>query len=163
MTRNGSVTEALRAGVLALIFVIAGGQGLGAAPICDGTLQANGKDVVALFGTLLREVHWGRPNYGENPETDSRFRAWILVVDKPVSAVVVDDTYNPPPDVQTLTRIHVLFGEIHIDRAEFTDRHVGVEGTLNEAIGPAVVTPIYLSLSKIERTYETGCGKGPQI
>ena len=39
---------------------------------------------IQISGLLRSELHWGPPNFGEEPSTDSRFVAWVVQLDKPV-------------------------------------------------------------------------------
>src|SRR5262249_1125480 len=43
--------------------------------------------LVRLRGTVELELQYGPPNYGENPETDSRGLIAVLQLDKPVSVL----------------------------------------------------------------------------
>ena len=54
---------------------------------CANGVQANGEpneESIELSGVLHRQIRWGPPNYGENPETDSTFIAWIISLSKPL-------------------------------------------------------------------------------
>ncbi len=42
------------------------------------------KGAVSLTGTLFTRIYFGSPNYGENPETDGRDTAALLLLDAPV-------------------------------------------------------------------------------
>src|SRR5690606_37868318 len=41
--------------------------------------------VVELKGELSVETFFGPPNFGEDPETDTKERHWILTLDKPIN------------------------------------------------------------------------------
>jgi hypothetical protein len=50
---------------------------------CANGVEANG-ETIELSGVLHRKVFWGPPNFGENPETDSKFALWIISLSKPL-------------------------------------------------------------------------------
>jgi hypothetical protein len=50
---------------------------------CANGVQANG-EAIELSGVLHRKTFWGPPNFGDNPETDSKFALWIISLRKPL-------------------------------------------------------------------------------
>jgi hypothetical protein len=51
------------------------------------------KGVVSLTGTLFTRVYFGSPNYGENPKTDGRDTAALLLLDAPICVHENKETY----------------------------------------------------------------------
>ncbi len=50
----------------------------------DYTFEA---EDATISGTLITEMFYGAPNYGESPETDEKEYPFILVLDKPINVV----------------------------------------------------------------------------
>lgn len=85
--------------------------------------------VVELKGTLSVKTYYGPPNYGENPDTDSKEELPILVLSKPVSV-----RGNPAPkagfDRPTVEDVREIQLVLTVPHKEFIGKIVLVKGTL---------------------------------
>ena len=74
---------------------------------------------VTLVGSLVEEVHYGPPNYGETPEVDRVGRAYVLVLDEPVTVVGDTAAATGADNPGTISRIKVskvqLAGVLYCD------------------------------------------------
>lgn len=97
---------------------------------------------VVVEGRLRREEHRGAPNYGETPDKDVKFVAWILDVSNPVSRVGRGGA--------------VLHIQVHGPRlkkamARLDGQFIRAAGRLWSATTPGDVTPMILAASSIEQ------------
>jgi len=94
---------------------------------------------IDLSGTLTTEMFYGRPNYGENPETDEKEYPYLLKLDKPIKAADLEITKiqvvpQSKPDIQA----------VH----NSLNKHVKIEGTLFFAQTGHHHTPILIEMDK---------------
>ena len=97
---------------------------------------------VTLKGIIQTRVDFGPPNYGENPDTDSREEHLYLQLDKAV-CVDADANYDTASDVKLMEMVY--FVKLPF-RPEWMGKHVSVTGTLFGAETahhhtPVLVTP----------------------
>ena len=52
------------------------------------------KAPVSLQGTMFSRIYFGSPNYGENPETDGRDTAALLLLDAPICVNANSETFS---------------------------------------------------------------------
>jgi hypothetical protein len=116
---------------------------------CANGVLANG-ETVELSGVLHHQVHWGPPNFGDEPETDSTFIAWIISLSKPL--VIQERSQVIEPSVSEIT----LFSFSQTGTGAFdTKRLQSLDGKLIVATGklwpatdPTDVTPVILVTKK---------------
>jgi len=111
-------------------------------------LQADGKTIIGVSGVLHKEIHWGPPNFGENPSTDSKFIAWILHVDAPfnVKNPFKADRGKEIKVIDVQLELSSTFSNDQI--AALADKHVIVEGPLWKATTPGDVTDFNIAVAK---------------
>lgn len=131
--------------------------GVCVAASCTEGVRPNG-EVIEFSGILHSDEQWGPPNFGENPETDSKFTAWIISVNPPIpikgGVRFGEETWN------TATKIQISIGTMGLDRkflAPLDGKMVVATGNLWDATAPADVTPVVLSLAKLETTDKSIC------
>lgn len=130
------------AGVLTLGFV-----GISSASPCTGVPHSNGQDI-RVTGVLQSEIHWGPPNFGETPKTDSKFAAWVLHVDSPFT--VVKDEGDGSEGEATVSEIQLELSNTFSDEqiAALVKKHISVEGSLWMAQTPGDVKDFNISVSR---------------
>lgn len=117
---------------------------------CTAMLHADEETLTILYGTPHSEIHWGPPNFGENPESDSQFEAWILSLDHAITVAGWHDDTGADP--KKATQIQLLGGSLRASSiAILAGTHVRVEGKLEESTEPGEVTEFTLWASKIDR------------
>lgn len=84
--------------------------------------------VVRLSGFLIVEQHFGPPNYGEDPETDSVEEALILLPDESVAVQGDPNDLDNSESYENIRRIQLVVEGREVWR--WLGRHVTVEGTL---------------------------------
>ena len=87
--------------------------------------------VVELKGKLIIKTFFGPPNFGENPETDSKERSWILSLTTPIN--VRAKTEDDPilfPSVENVRELQLVLPEPH---RELIGKKIIVRGTLFHA------------------------------
>jgi hypothetical protein len=101
--------------------------------------------VVILEGTLVEDHDYGPPNYGENPETDSKVTYCIICLDKPID--VRTDLTNPV-DTDTIKGIRKIKLEIFpfADIKDVVGKRVAVKGKLRQHIWGHDYTRVIISI-----------------
>lgn len=87
--------------------------------------------VVELKGSLIIKTFFGSPNFGENPETDSKENSWILSLTTPIS--VCAKTEGDPilsPSVENVRELQLVLPKPH---KELIGKNIIVKGTLFHA------------------------------
>ncbi|MEO3711289.1 DUF4431 domain-containing protein [Roseateles flavus] len=105
-----------------------------------------------LIGTLLSRPYYGPPNYGETPSTDSRERAFLLLLDAPIC---VTASAHPEKDNNSFERdqIVVHLAPSHVkpkEVARMLGRQVTATGQLYHAFTGHHRTPVLLDVYGIE-------------
>lgn len=104
--------------------------------------------VVQLSGVLVVEVHYGPPNYGENPESDMVERAMILLLDMPqIVQGDLDADFNGETEYD-VARVH-LAASPEIGLSKLVWQRVRVEGTLFHAFTGHHRTDVLMSVSRV--------------
>lgn len=87
--------------------------------------------VVELEGKLSIKTFFGPPNFGENPETDSKEKSWLLSLDKPINVRAKTET-DPTlgPSVDNVRELQLV---LHEPRRDLIGKKVVVKGTLFHA------------------------------
>jgi hypothetical protein len=130
---------------------------------CANGVQANGEpneESIELSGVLHRQVRWGPPNFGDNPETDSTFIAWIISLSEPLAVhggVQIGGKYQP--SVSEIALISYSYKvAFDIERLQALDgKLVVVTGKLWPATTPELGTPIILLTKTIKPTDQNIC------
>jgi hypothetical protein len=95
---------------------------------------------IDLSGTLTTEMFYGRPNYGENPETDEKEYPYILKLDKPIKSSDLE-----------ITKVQVVPISTPDTRAihNSLNKHVKIEGSLFFSITGHHHTPILIEVDRL--------------
>jgi hypothetical protein len=88
---------------------------------------------VTLVGSLVVEVHYGPPNYGETPEVDRLERAYVLVLDEPVTVVGDTAAAIGADNPGTISRIKV--SKVQLAGVLYCDPTKNLVGRRIQAIG----------------------------
>jgi hypothetical protein len=127
------------------------------APLLEAKLQmpATGKIVwynyepeqVTLTGKMLVKLAYGRPNYGENSETDEKEYYPVLVLDAPINVKGNPADFTNKETVTDVREMHlVLRGKKDF---VYKNKRVKVTGTLFHAITGHHHTDVLMSVEKI--------------
>lgn len=124
--------------ILSLVFVTTFCMAENAQRMQDNTQKIQNKEwlpyeptVVELKGKLIIKPFFGPPNFGENPETDSKERSWILSLTTPIN--VRANTEADPilfPSVENVRELQLVLPEPH---RELIGKNIIVKGTLFHA------------------------------
>jgi hypothetical protein len=91
--------------------------------------------VVTLSGTISRHMHYGPPNYGEDPEHDEKGFYWYLDLDRPIC---VNGKNEDSPDMEgesDVRHVQIVYG-VYADYPPgrgWIGRHVSITGSLFHA------------------------------
>lgn len=91
-------------------------------------------NVSIIEGTLITRLHYGPPNFGEDPANDEEEYPFILLLDDPINVIAIEtDIINS--SISNVSEIQlVLKGSSYIDIAnQYKDKHIKVQGTLFSA------------------------------
>lgn len=87
--------------------------------------------VVELKGRLSVETFFGPPNFGENPESDTKENSWILLLDNPINIRAKTETDAIlGPSIKDVQRLQLVLPTPH---KELIGKEVIVKGTLFHA------------------------------
>ena len=103
--------------------------------------------VVELEGRLTTKTFFGPPNFGENPETDSKEECWILSLDRPIS--VRAKTGSDPifwPSADNVPELQLVLEGTH---RKLIGKRVLVKGTLFPADNGHHHTAVLLDVESI--------------
>ena len=103
--------------------------------------------LVRLSGTIVFETYFGPPNYGENPDTDSKEQARFLNLDRPVSVEGDPTDELNSESVNDIGRIQ-LNAEGSLSR--YLGKHVRISGTLYHSFTAHRHTDVLLTVRRIQ-------------
>ena len=113
----------------------------------DACLRYN-QEINSLRGILQIKVYFGPPNYGENPDTDSRETQGVLFLDKAICTAKEEGS----EESTQVNQIEVtLVSSLKVRLFRFAGKKVIVSGKLFEAHTGHHHTPLLLSLSSITK------------
>lgn len=104
--------------------------------------------VVILSGTIVREQHFGPPNFGETPDIDMKADVLVLELDSPVEVL------SQPSDklnTDSFGRIgHLqLVGGKGLNLGDRVGQHITLVGTLFEGHSGEHITNVLMDVQKI--------------
>lgn len=137
MTENKRITHLYKLIITLLAFLTLYTGAVSAAERC-----LNYGKPVSLSGIVEIRVFFGPPNFGEDPETDSRNIQGILFLDKPICTV--EEEFNDAEKEQIEV---TLIPTGSLDLADFAGRHVTVNGSLSHAHSGHHNTALLLELA----------------
>ena len=90
--------------------------------------------VSVIEGTLITRLHYGPPNFGEDPENDEHQYPFIILLDKPIN-VLTEDSDEVNSDTYDVSEVQLaLRGEPYVEMAkQYKDKQIKVQGTLFSA------------------------------
>jgi len=105
--------------------------------------------VVTLGGTLVLRTFFGPPNYGENPESDSRETQTLLDLDKPICVLG-----DPSSEINSASEMDdqrsvTLVPAKGMDLARYAGRQMVLRGTLFHAHTAHHHTQLLLTVTHI--------------
>jgi hypothetical protein len=123
---------------------------------CGNGVRANG-ETIELSGVLHRKVFWGPPNFGDEPETDSKFALWIISLRKPL--IILKGAQIEGPFPPSVSEIKLAAGTTMFKSKLLRPLHgklVVVTGKLWLGITPGDA-PIAIFMKTIKRTDQHVC------
>lgn len=119
------------------------------AATCVASIPRDGA-MLEIAGVLHSVEKWGPPNFGEQPETDSRWTAWIIDLPAPLpisGGVKFAGKLWPTVSQIQIKMVHVLSWDALL--SPYDDKLVVVTGKLFEASVISDVTPEVLDGERI--------------
>src|SRR6266700_1447410 len=112
---------------------------------------------VILTGVVTKRLAWGPPGFGENPAKDTRWTAWFLKLDSPLSVFRLD--VHDLPAGQTIERQVQLRGHLESNGGygQFLNRHVAVQGRFWRASGAADLDDISVNETEVHAVKGARC------
>ena len=106
---------------------------------------------VTLSGTVFSRIYFGPPNYGENPESDAREGAWLILLDAPIC---ITGSSNPKVDndLPESNQILIHLVAVHVDLASLqraAGKHITVRGSLFHAMTGHHRTPVLMDVYEV--------------
>jgi len=103
------------------------------------------EDGVVLAGRVVFTTFFGPPNYGENPDTDSKEKQAILKLEQPICVNADPKTYE---DAEASQAEVTLVPIQKIGFNQYTNKRIQVTGNLFHAISGHHHTPVLISVSQ---------------
>lgn len=110
--------------------------------------------VVELRGTIVLRTFFGPPNYGEDPEIDSRETQGLLELDRPI-CVARDPTNDANSEDERDQRIITLVPAPGMNFGNYAKLHVTIRGTLFHAQTGHHHTRVLMTVNSVRRTVNT--------
>jgi hypothetical protein len=106
--------------------------------------------VVELEGNLRIKTLFGPPNFGENPETDSKERSWIMSLSRPISVRgKADSDLGLDSVVEDVRELQLVLRK---PRKDLIGKKVIVKGTLFHAHTGHHHTEVLMDVQSIRRS-----------
>lgn len=99
-------------------------------------------DRVSFSGVLKKEMFYGPPGWGENPETDEKVYDWFLYPDKPLTCVTGAETRDSPNWNKSM-QIDLIDSD-KID-SRYLNHHVTIDGRIELAATANDNSPVLLT------------------
>ena len=132
--------------------------GLSAAATCVAPVLRD-RVTLEIAGVLHGVEEWGPPNFGEHPETDSRWRAWIIDLPTPLAisggVEFHGKQWTSVSQIQIKMLAHV--GSDNALLAPYEGKLVGVTGKLFPATVISDVTPVGIDGERIRPVDHPTC------
>jgi len=120
---------------------------LASLPVAAESCLHYGGSPVSLSGKVKLQTFFGPPNYGENPDTDSRETQAILLLGKPIC---VEANRKDDEEAEQNQREVTLvpFGKENLK--DYEGKQIMVQGTLYRAFNGHHHTPVLIEIKHIE-------------
>jgi hypothetical protein len=126
---------------------------LSASLFVSGCAKASQSDSITLgmkasvCGVLTTEKHFGPPNFGENPKTDSTFVAWVI---RPDSPVMLTSQKHSRPNQTDRVQLYFDTGKVtENDGKSLLGKHVCASGYSEQPNTPGDIAPANISVDAI--------------
>jgi hypothetical protein len=122
------------------------------------TTTANQQDykydpsVSVITGTIITEMFYGPPGYGENPKTDKQEHPYLLKLETPVNVISASgktDEDEDNPTVNNISKIQLIWPD-GIDMEKLINKPVRLTGTFFHAHTGHHHTDILMDVEKLE-------------
>lgn len=121
---------------------------LGAVPLAQAAACLRLDDpTVTLRGTVIVKTFFGPPNYGENPDTDSRETQALLKLDQPACVAMSQD--DGTSDRQQQSLVTLVRGD-KISFQPYRGKKVTVQGNLFQAFTAHHHTDVLIEVKHIK-------------
>ena len=111
-------------------------------------------EIVELEGKLVVKTYFGPPNFGENPESDSKEKEWILSLDKPINVRGRTEAVYENTPVEDVREMELVLLGSHKD---LIGKRVVLRGTLFHANTGHHHTDVLMDVQSISRRSQTDC------
>lgn len=104
-----------------------------------------------VYGRLTQRLEYGKPNYGETPDTDEKLNTYVLIPEIPVQVFPVG--YQDPEmgDVvqKNLREIQVYSSDKKLDLKKYVDKKIILLGTLQTGRNGNIFTEVGMEINKV--------------
>jgi hypothetical protein len=104
-------------------------------------------ELSTIDGKISSEIHWGPPNYGENPDTDSQVRLYFITLDSPIKVEARPGGVVNINSYQDVTVIQITYDKLVIE--DFIGGYCTVTGKLYERIFGIHMTNVLMAVEDI--------------
>jgi hypothetical protein len=106
--------------------------------------------ISTIEGTLITRLHYGPPEYGEDPDNDEQVYPFILQLDKPIEVFTNENDVMNSNISDVLEIQLVLKGEPYINKAkQYKNKYIKIQGTLFAAFTGHHYTDVLMVVDKI--------------
>ena len=86
--------------------------------------------VSRLDGKLVKITKYGKPSYGESPETDEKVEVFFLILPVPARVIARSTSSVNNESITNLSFVQLIFPPEISDYAKYLDKQIVVAGTL---------------------------------
>lgn len=105
-------------------------------------------DIVMISGTLIGEMHYGPPTFGEDPKNDIKENIAILKLDSAISVIGNANDEINSDSFYDIIKLQVVGYRLDKFR-EYIEKHVTITGYLYEKITAENFTDVLISVDQI--------------
>ena len=120
---------------------------------CTRLSEASNHEI-QLSGKVTKEKHFGPPNFGQDPETDSSFTAWVIKLDYDIAIIPEGSQQASSINKILVSKVQLFYfkDDTLSTLSSFDGSHVIVYGTLRISSSGGQVTPLFLQVKRVVRT-----------
>jgi hypothetical protein len=105
-----------------------------AANAAGGKCLEYGPAIVTLTGTIVRQMEYGPPNYGEDPAHDAKEVYWYLELHDPICVGGKKDHSEEMDEEKNIRKIQIVYPNGYPKGDHWINHRAAIAGTLFDAV-----------------------------
>jgi hypothetical protein len=132
------------------VVIAAGVLHFDASNAADGKCLEYGPAIVSLTGTIVSQMQYGPPNYGEDPAHDAKEVYWYLQLDDPVCVNGRKDHSEEMQGEQNVRKVQIVYLTGYPKGGNWINKRASITGTLFHAITGHHHTKVLIEAGKTD-------------